>query len=491
MQEKNVPLFTAEFNSAIKIEARAERLTSEAGAVLLRETIERLRITKDLTARLHDERDPELIVHPLEELLNTLLIMYGQGWQNLDDVDALRHDPAMRLAVSTRRGTAPLRSEPTEEKDDEDGVHRSKEPDGLASQPTQSRVVRMLSSEHNRAVLSDMLFEVTARRVLMRNGGRKLRRATLDVDSLPLDVAGHQPGSAYNGHYHARIYHPQVATIAQTGDIVGVELREGTVHTAQGATTFILRLVDLAERLLCRKAEVRMDAGFPTEELLAALEARGTPYTARLRNNPVLDRMAAPYLTRPVGRPPVEPRLWTHEMTYQAKSWSRARRVVLVMLERPSELFLDYFWLVTSWSPAQKDGPALLAYYRRRGVAESLMGELKDVLDPALSSSPRPKSCYRDQAPRTISPSVDSFAVNETILLLNALAYDVMNAVRSLVAEATGTGWSLQRLRDRFLRIAARVLLHGRQVVVVINKSAALLWAILWEKLQPLCWSGP
>ena len=55
------------------------------------------------------------------------------------------------------------------------------------------------------------------------------------------------------------------------------------------------------EGSLCEVAAVRLDAGFPDEELLSGLEARGIPYVARIRNNPVLDRMAAPHLKRPGG----------------------------------------------------------------------------------------------------------------------------------------------------------------------------------------------
>ena len=58
------------------------------------------------------------------------------------------------------------------------------------------------------------------------------------------------------------------------------------------------------------------------------------PYIARIRKNEVLNRMAQPYLTQPAGRSPkAPPRLWFHELTYQAGTWDRARRVVLVVRE--------------------------------------------------------------------------------------------------------------------------------------------------------------
>lgn len=106
---------------------------------------------------------------------------------------------------------------------------------------------------------------------------------------------------------------------------------------------------------MCQVASVRIDAGFPEDELLSALEARGVGYVARIKNNAVLDKMADPFLVRPPGRPPEEPRTWFHEMSYRAEGWSRERRVVLVVLERPDELFLDYFWLLTNWPEAQMD----------------------------------------------------------------------------------------------------------------------------------------
>jgi hypothetical protein len=130
------------------------------------------------------------------------------------------------------------------------------------------------------------------------------------------------------------MYHPIVACAAETGDMLDARLRPGNAHTAEGALGFVLDLVDRLEGRMCQVALVRMDAGFPEEGLLAGLEARGTPYVARIRNNRVLDRMAAPHLRRPPGRPPAEPRLWCHEMEYRAGAWSRPRRLVLVVLER-------------------------------------------------------------------------------------------------------------------------------------------------------------
>ncbi len=55
--------------------------------------------------------------------------------------------------------------------------------------------------------------------------------------------------------------------------------------------------------------------------------------------------------------------------------------------------------------------------------------------------------------------------------------------MRVLVEQATGAGWSLRRVRERVLRVAARLLLHGRRVVLVLSAGAAALWAALWPRL--------
>src|SRR2546422_1137695 len=345
MGEANLSLFRAKFNQSLRIEARPERLTSDAGAVVLREVMERLGIVDWMTSRLVDRRDPELITHPLSELLRTSLLLLGQGWRDHDDADRLRDDAVFRLAVSDRRGIGPLEMRPREE-----GVILDKNPevpDGLASQPTLSRLVAMLAAGGNRQVVRRSLLEFAARRNRVGRNGHRFRHLTVDLDSLPIGVEGHQPGSEYNGHYHTRIFHPLIASVGETGDLLDAQLRPGNAHTAEGGVEFIGALLDAIERQLCQVAAVRMDAGFPEQRLLGALEERRTPYVARVRNNAVLDRMAQPYLRRPVGRPPAEPRTWFHELTYRAETWSRARRVVLVVQERPDELFLPHFWLIT------------------------------------------------------------------------------------------------------------------------------------------------
>jgi len=173
--------------------------------------------------------------------------------------------------------------------------------------------------------------------------GRRYRETTLDLDSLPREVFGKQPGSAWNGHYGMNCYHPLVVR-SEWGDYLGAKLRPGNVHTADGGLAFVLPLLRRA-RAWAEQVWLRADAGFPEPELLETLEEEGFLYVARLKTNARLERLAAPYLAQPREAAAGEERLWTHELMYQAGSWSRPRRVVLVIVEREraqGELFLEH-----------------------------------------------------------------------------------------------------------------------------------------------------
>jgi hypothetical protein len=342
-----------------------------------------------------------------------------------------------------------------------------------------------LASEHNRQVLSEGLAWGTGRRLRAKQpGGQKLEQVTVDVDWLPVEVHGEQPGSAYNGHYHTRIYHPLVALLAESGDILDVQLREGQVHTANAALAFIEPVLERVERYVSQKVGLRMDAGFPEDTLLSHLEQRGTPYVARVRNTSVLKDEAALPRFMHLGLPQGEPKTFFYEWQYQAQGWSRPRRAVLVLQQVEGELFPNAFWLVTSFSAEQMSAEDLLEHYRQRGTAEAHMGELMDVLAPALSSAPRPKRHYRGQVPVERTVSVDSFAHNQVRLLLNALAYNLVHATRALLEDSTGEGWSLLRVRQRVLKVASRLLVHSRRVILVIGQQAAGYWRALWYTLR-------
>lgn len=466
------------FNGSVAVEGRANRLTNSTGVLALREVDKRLGFTEWLVSHLQDPRRQELITHPFVELLRTRLYLVAQGSADQDDADRCRHDPALRIAVSKRRGLSPL------ECPDKPG-----EPDGLSSQPTQSRLISTLCLPPNLSLLEFAPLEL-ARRDLRATGNLPLASATIDLDSLPIIVHGTQPGSEYNGYYHAQCYHPLAAMLGETGHFLAGRLRPGNVPSADGAVEFAHRVLDEVEEKIAPVAAIRGDAAFPEEGLLKTLEDRCVDYVFRLKNNARLRHLAEPLVRRPVGRPPKEPRLWFHELQYQAKTWSRERRVVLVIKEVPGEIFLDYFFLVTSWYAMEMPGEDLLEFYRQRGTMEGHLGELKSVFAPALSCTPRPKSHLRNRTPKKRYASRDAERGNAVTFLLHLLAYDLTHALRRIISREKpgdhGEAWSLGRLREQILAIPARVVIHAHRALFVVNESAAFLWALLWKGLAAL-----
>ena len=102
-------LFRPSFNRAIQVEARDDRLTSDAGMLVVRELEERLGLVSRLANDLNDPRNPDYVKHTMTSLLRARLLMLSSGWRDVNDIDLLRQDPVFRLAISDRRGQGPIR----------------------------------------------------------------------------------------------------------------------------------------------------------------------------------------------------------------------------------------------------------------------------------------------------------------------------------------------------------------------------------------------
>src|SRR3712207_2223747 len=95
MGEEQGTLFSPEYNQSVQVEARPEKLTSDAGALLMREVMERLRYSELIGKHLTDPRVPGRVTHPQVELVRTALLLLAQGWSGQSDVALLRADPAL------------------------------------------------------------------------------------------------------------------------------------------------------------------------------------------------------------------------------------------------------------------------------------------------------------------------------------------------------------------------------------------------------------
>ena len=97
-------LFEPSFNRSIKVRRTDQRLTSDAGVLLLREADHRLGLVASLAQRMRDPRHPDKIRYSLTELLRERLYALAQGYHAQDDLDRLAHDPAFKMAVWDRPG---------------------------------------------------------------------------------------------------------------------------------------------------------------------------------------------------------------------------------------------------------------------------------------------------------------------------------------------------------------------------------------------------
>ncbi len=157
-------------------------------------------------------------------------------------------------------------------------------------------------------------------------------------------------------------------------------------------------------------------------------------------------------------------------------------------MERPGELFLHRFFLVTNFESKKVSGQDLLEFYRERGTMEQHLGEIKTVLDPALSCTSRPKSHVRGKPPKKRTPPRDGEKANAATFLLYLLAYNLANTARNLVREpvrAKGRpGFSIDRVRSLLLKVAARLTVSARRATFVVNEARERLWEILLSRLE-------
>ena len=469
-------LFEPSFNRSIKVRRTDQRLTSDAGVLLLREADHRLGLVESLARRMSDPRNPNLIRYTLTELLRERLYALAQGYRAQDDLDRLAHDPAFKMAVWDRPGEQVLNER-------------------LASQPTLSRLLDTVAAvADNRQVLRDGLADWMVRYVRGSGQDRAVRHGTVDVDSFPIEVHGQQPGGAYNGYYRETVYHPLLASFAVEGNydsgfhgyrlgngFLHAVLRGGTAHTAEGAVRFMQEVVrkcaDLAYVL-----DFRLDAGFTHGEVVDYLTEHKQRFIGRLRNNPVLDRLAEPYLKRAPGRPPKEGYEDVFELgPHQAESWKHPQRLLLVVVDQPDpvsgqlNLLPHYFFLVTNRPAEELSGEAALAHYRRRGTFEDRLGEFNAAVAPRLSSP--------------------EFEENEATLLLALLAFNLASLLRCELEDHVGGCWDLARFQRSALKAGARVVKGSRRLLMDVAEAVAPLWESLLERLRrwtlPKRWPTP
>jgi len=425
MSERNFTTITPGFDKSVKIDFTGETVTSNAGVMMLAALDDRLGIIGDIAAHLSDPRNPDFTVHSMRGLLSQRLFLVAAGYEDGDDADGLRDDPALRHATG-----------------------RKKEDDALASQPSISRLERrLLLNGANLDVIKVSNLDIAIRHYKMKG----VKHIWLDIDSYESPVHGAQEGTAYNGYYGSDCYHPLVLHDG-FGFKLKVELRAGNKYTSAGAAAF---LEPVLQRLVAEgfKLHLTADSGFADPDIFDLCSRHRVIYHIRLKSNDVLQRKVAHLLTRPPGRPPKGPLVRYAGFHYKAATWDCYRRVVAKSTIHPGQLFAEIYFLVTNSPVLNRE--AFRRYGLRRGRAEQRNDEGKNMMFSTRLS------CHGEKA-------------NDVRLQLYTIAYNLMVLFRRLTLTGDDKKWTLDTIRLRLMKIGARVTVGSRYTRFLFAAGPAL-----------------
>jgi len=367
-----------DFDAHLRLEFRGAKVTTDAGLLAVRELDGVLGLTEMAGVMIEDGRTGRNIRHEMTGLLQQSVYARLAGYEDVNDHERLFRDPAMRAVIGKK------------------ALER-----GAASQQTVSRFeTETLATGENLHALQ-AINHAWVGKAMRVTGGKKV---ILDMDSSESPVHGGQEGSAYNGHFRSRCYHP-LFCFNQYGDCEGAMLRPGNVHSADGWRKLLEPIVD-RYKALGKKLYFRADTAFASPDVYEYLEDNGVLYAIRIKANSKLHEEVDHLMTRPVGRPSARPKVIYHDFSYRAGSWDRPRRVIAKIEWHQGELFPRVGFIVTNLSAKAKN---VVRFYNKRGLCEQHIKEGKGALSWTRLS------CTR-------------YAANQVRLALFVLAYNLGNS---------------------------------------------------------------
>ena len=387
------------------------RLSSDGGVLLFPGIERRLGISDLLASCVNDRRDPASTTHTYADMIRARMFAIACGYEDCDDLDVLRFDPAFKLACGRLSGTG----------------------DDLMSQPTLSRLENAPSwRELGRMGLSMIdLFCASFKTVP--------ERIVLDIDDTDDAVHGGQQLALFNAHYDAYCFQPIHIFEAATGKPVLALLRPGKRPSGKEAAGILKHVIGRIRRTWPRvEIILRGDGHYGTPEVMEFLEDQGCGYIFGLPGNARLTKIGHPWcedvaVRRVRTRKDKVRRFF--QTRYQAKSWSRERTVIARVEATPKGS--DIRFIVTNLP-----GKAKVLYekiYCARGRMENMIKEHK------LYTRSDRTSCHRWEA-------------NQFRLFLHTGAYWLLHQLRqaaprrSLWRKAT-----FETIRRAFLKIAVRI----------------------------------
>lgn len=421
-ESQNVPL-RLDFDPSLKMEFHGSRITSNAGWLAYRELDDALQLTPMVEEWLWDWRTGRNIRHSMTGMFRQSVFSRLGGYEDTNDADLLRVDPAMRYVVGGRARQHEAAS---------------------TSQMSRFETDILCESDH-----LEHLFDLSGAWVDRVHERQPIRKIVLDMDSSVSETYGEQEGSAFNGHFDCDCYHP-LFLFNQFGDLERSLLRNGNVHSADDWRSVLEPVVDRYRPLNIPRF-YRGDAAFAQPDLYEYLEEEEYLYAIRLPANRNVEKLVDPeLLTRPVGRPPRQPIIRYQSFMYRAKSWDRERRVIAKVEWHRGELLYRLNFVVTnlSWSPRR-----VVEFYNGRGIAEQWIKEGKYALNWTKLS------CH-------------DFDANQVRLQLFGLAYNLGNFLRRLALPRSMAHWSQTTLQNKLIKIGAKVVSHARYTIFQMAEVA-------------------
>ena len=237
------------------------RLTSDGGILLLAQAEREMGICRQLAACIADPRDPSRVIHRLDDILRARVLAIACGYEDADDLDALRDDPGFRLALGKLLGSGA----------------------DLASQPTMSRWENAPTTRELAWMMVAMVDTYCA------SYPRPPKAVTLDIDDTCDVVHGYQQLSFWNGHHGERCFLPIHVYDTATGRPVAMLLRTGKTPSGAEAAGHIRRLVRHIRRHWPQThITIRGDGHYGRPEVMAFCDAHHVDYVFGLPTNTVL-----------------------------------------------------------------------------------------------------------------------------------------------------------------------------------------------------------